>query len=123
MNNAHPTQLPLFLTVRQAAEEIQVQPKTIYAWIKNQCLRAGKLPGGIEIRIRRADWEIFLNSMFTEDDQINASTDSFQQLPSTGNENEAEGRNHPPSTSIRAQRGQKRDFFELGLHGPSITRH
>lgn len=119
----HPPLSP-FLTVRQAADEIQVQPKTIYAWIKAQGLPAGKLPGGFEIRIRRTDWDTFLNSMFNSDDLPNASADNVPPPPSGELEIQEECDSRARSTPARrAERGQKRDFFGLGQHASSNQRH
>ena len=56
--------LPPYLTVRQAAAELQVRPQTLYAYIHSGLLRAGRLPSGSDIRIRRVDFDAFVDGLF-----------------------------------------------------------
>ncbi|CUW40845.1 protein of unknown function [Magnetospirillum sp. XM-1] len=95
-----------YMTVRQAADEIQVQRKTVYEWIKAGLVRAGILPGGTEYRIHRRDWLIFLDGLFTPG--IRPQT---RHSPK------------PPCATIEEHHGAsprlhlKTDFFTLGAEG------
>ena len=60
---------PPFLTVAQAAAEIQVARKTVYLWVKRGWLMAAILPGGTEYRIRRSDWSAFIETLYGTDQQ------------------------------------------------------
>jgi len=62
-----------FMTVAEAAAEMQWPRKTVYQWIRKGLFPAGKLPGGLEIRIRRTDWDSFVASIFK--DGIEANND------------------------------------------------
>ncbi|WP_156612706.1 helix-turn-helix domain-containing protein [Paramagnetospirillum marisnigri] len=95
-----------YMTVRQAADELQVQRKTVYEWIKSGLVRAGILPGGTEYRIHRGDWANFLDSLFTQGVRPSA------RLPLK-----------PPCATIEEGHGSsprpqiKPDFFTLGAEG------
>ncbi len=89
-----PTTSPPFLTVAQAADELQVARKTIYAWIRRGWVVAATLPGGTEYRIRRSDWDSFCDTLY--------STDRPTELP--------EAPSPPPAPFPKGSR----DFFALG---------
>lgn len=85
---------PSFLTVSQAAAEIQVARKTVYSWIRRGCVKAAILPGGTEYRIRRIDWKAFLDTLY--------GTDRQPEPP------------EPPSPPPAPLPKGPRDFFALG---------
>lgn len=45
-------------TVRQVAEQYEVNPNTVYGWVKDGLLGSLRLPGG-DIRIRQEDIDAF----------------------------------------------------------------
>ena len=51
------------MTVRQVAEELQVTPRTVYAYIKHGYLKAAQLPGG-DYRVQRSDLTAFVRSLY-----------------------------------------------------------
>ncbi|RAU20890.1 hypothetical protein CU669_15760 [Paramagnetospirillum kuznetsovii] len=98
-----------YMTVRQAADELQVQRKTVYEWIKSGLVRAGILPGGTEYRIHRNDWLIFLDRLFTQG--VRPSVRQPSNPPCAIIE---EGRGSSPRPQL------KPDFFTLGADGRKV---
>ncbi|CUW40871.1 conserved protein of unknown function (containing excise: DNA binding domain, excisionase family domain,1-43) [Magnetospirillum sp. XM-1] len=94
------------MTVRDAAEEIQVQRKTVYEWIKSGVVRAGILPGGTEYRIHRGDWANFLDSLFTQGVRPSVRPPLKPPCPTIEED-------HGSSPRPRL----KPDFFTLGVDG------
>jgi excisionase family DNA binding protein len=91
---------PPYLTPAQAAQELQVARKTVYDWIKRGWVRAGKLPGGTELRIRRSDWTEFVETLFAEDEPGDGAVDTAPSPP-------------PPVPAAKRRTGPI-DFFALG---------
>jgi excisionase family DNA binding protein len=52
------------MTVAQVATLLSVRKKTVYGWIKAGRLRAARLPGGTDLRLRRSDVEAFVSELF-----------------------------------------------------------
>ena len=75
-------------------------------------LRAGKLPSGTEIRIRRNDWDAFVASMFGEDigganDDANADTAPISNAEAVVEQ--------PQARRNQSRDGNgRRDFFAIG---------
>lgn len=91
-----------YMTVREAADQILVQRKTVYEWIKAGLLPCGTLPGGTEYRLRRTDWQGFIDGLFT---CANRTSPQPQQSPTT-----------TPSPTAECPR-RKPDFFAIGAGG------
>jgi excisionase family DNA binding protein len=70
------------LTVTEAAEELRVHRKTVYAWIKAGKLGTLKLPGG-DIRIPREHLEAFKCPAKNSPDQTTGSSDQKRSGQST----------------------------------------
>ena len=101
-----------YMTVAQAAFELDVARKTVYGWIKSGLLRAGKLPTCNEIRLRRNDWDAFVASMFGENigganDDGNADTAPISNAGPVVEQPQAR------RTQPRDGNG-RRDFFTIG---------
>jgi excisionase family DNA binding protein len=55
---------PQLMTVAQVATLLHVRKKTVYGWIKAGRLRAARLPGGTDLRLRRSDVDAFVADLF-----------------------------------------------------------
>ncbi len=55
---------PPLMTVAQVATLLHVRKKTVYGWIRSGRLRAARLPGGTDLRLRRSDVEAFVSELF-----------------------------------------------------------
>ncbi len=55
---------PPLMTVAHVAALLNVRKKTVYAWIKSGRLRAARLPGGTDLRLRRTDVDAFVADLF-----------------------------------------------------------
>ena len=58
------TNSPPLMTVAQVATLLHVRKKTVYGWIKAGRLRAARLPGGTDLRLRRSDVDTFVAELF-----------------------------------------------------------
>ena len=101
-----PKESPPYLTVAQAAKEIQVARKTVYEWIKQGWVTVGTLPGGTEYRIRRSDWSTFLETLFGKERQPAPKPPPLSSSPPT------------PALAPKGPR----DFFALGAGLPDAPR-
>lgn len=104
-----------FMTVSQAAEELHVARKTIYQWIDRGFLAAGRLPGGVEIRIRRRDWQAFTDSLFGNDVRLGNQASPVKEATNMRDEHAAAQARH----EIPSGNDGPRDFFALGATRPS----
>ncbi|TNC98620.1 MAG: hypothetical protein FD119_91 [Stygiobacter sp.] len=55
---------PPLMTVAQLAEALQVHRQTAYDYVRKGVIPAARLPGSKDWRVRRADVEAFIASMF-----------------------------------------------------------
>jgi excisionase family DNA binding protein len=98
---------PPYMTVREAADQILVERKTVYQWIKAGLLPCGTLPGGTEYRLRRTDWEDFVDGLFTGGNRASPPPQqSTTPTPSSGS------RDASPTAACP---GRKPDFFAIGV--------
>lgn len=58
------TNPPPLMTVAQVATLLSVRKKTVYGWIRSGRLRAARLPGGTDLRLRRSDVDAFVAELF-----------------------------------------------------------
>lgn len=101
-----PTPAPSpYITIAQAAREIDVHRKTIYEWIKRGTLVARILPGG-EYRLERNVWADFLRSLPTS--QPRAANDD------QGAENVAPAAPRLDESPVKRRPKSGRNFFAIG---------
>lgn len=77
--------IPPFMTVAQAASQIQVKKPTVYGWVRAGALKAAKLPGGKDYRIRRTDFLEFVDTLFGDKKSEPDPEPAVKRTPSRAN--------------------------------------
>ena len=99
--------MPTFpmMTVKQVAAELSVTTQTVYSFINSNQLKAARLGDGGVLRIRRADFESFIESLYERKPAVAAPQSGASEAP-----------------KALSSRG-KPDFFALGRKASSELGH